>query len=103
MPLKRGDLGRSVIPISNGQHDFSKVVYDLGDSVNIMPKVILDRIFPWATLLYMNMCLQLAYQTFKHPKGILDDVWICVGQSYVLADFVVLDTSKDLKSPIILG
>jgi len=76
MPLKRGDLGRPVIRISIGQHYFSEVVSDLGASVNIMLKVIPDRIFPWATLLYMNMCLQLVDQIVKHPEGILDDVCI---------------------------
>jgi len=92
-----------MIPISIGQHDFSKLVCELGASVNIMPKVILDRIFPWATLLYKNMCLQLTDHTVKHPKGILYDVCIGVGQSYVPVDFVVLDTGKDPKSPFILS
>jgi len=62
-----------------------------------MPKVILDHLFPWATLLYMNMCLQLADQIVKHPKGILDDVCIRVGQSYVPVDFVVLDSGVDVR------
>jgi hypothetical protein len=36
-------------------------------------------------------------------KGIIEDVWIVVGHSYVLADFVIIETGGDEKAPIILG
>jgi hypothetical protein len=49
------------------------------------------------------MCLQLADQTLCYPKGILEDVWIIVGHSYVLADFVIVQIGGDEKAPIILG
>jgi hypothetical protein len=48
------------------------------------------------------MCLQLADQTLCYPKGILEDVWIVVGHSYVLADFVIVEIGGDEKAPIIL-
>jgi hypothetical protein len=54
-------------------------------------------------LLYTTMCLQLTDQTLCYPKGILEDVWIVVGHSYVLADFVIVETGGDEKAPIILG
>jgi hypothetical protein len=38
-----------------------------------------------------------------HPKGVLKDAIIRVGQSYVPVDFVVVDIGGDEKSPIILG
>jgi hypothetical protein len=38
-----------------------------------------------------------------YPKGILEDVWIVVGHSYVLANFVIVETGGDEKAPIILG
>ena len=67
-----------------------------------MPKVIYDKILG-DPLLCTNMCLQLADQTLCYPKGVLDDAIIKVGQSYVPVDFVVVDTGKDEKAPIILG
>jgi hypothetical protein len=67
-----------------------------------MPKVIHDKILG-DHLLYTNIRLQLVDQTLCHPKGVLKDAIIRVGQSYVPVDFVVVDTGGDEKSPIILG
>jgi hypothetical protein len=49
------------------------------------------------------MCLQLADQSLYYIKGILEDICVQVGNSYVPADFVVIETGGDEKSPIILG
>ena len=59
LPIKKGDPGRPIIPIAIGPHIFQEVVCDVGASVNIMPKVIYDKI-NGDTLLYTNMRLQLA-------------------------------------------
>ena len=56
LPIKKGDPGRPVIPIAIGPHIFQEAVYDFGASVNIMPKVIYDKI-NGDTLLYKNMRL----------------------------------------------
>jgi hypothetical protein len=100
--VKKGDPGRPVIPIRIGPHSFEEAIYDLGASVNIMPRVIYEKIHG-DPLLYTTMCLQLADQTLCYPKGILEEVWIIVGHSYVLADFVIIETGGDEKAPIILG
>jgi hypothetical protein len=55
---KKGDLRRPVIPISIGPHIFQEVVCDFGASVNVMPKVIYDKILG-DPLLYTSMRLQL--------------------------------------------
>jgi hypothetical protein len=47
--------------------------------------------------------LQLAGQSLCYTKGILEDIYVRVGSSYVSADFVVIETGGDEKSPIILG
>jgi hypothetical protein len=47
------------------------------------------------------MWLQLADQSLCYPKGVLEDVIIRVGQSYVSVDFVVLKTGGDEMAPII--
>jgi hypothetical protein len=49
------------------------------------------------------MCLQLADLSLCHPEGILDDVCLGVGRSYVAADFVVVETEGSENAPIILG
>jgi hypothetical protein len=51
---KKGDLGTPVIPIRIGAHTFDEAIYDLGASVNIMPKVIYEKIHG-QPLLYTTM------------------------------------------------
>ena len=45
LPDKKGDPGRPVIPIAIGPHIFQEAICDFGASVNIMPKVIYEKIF----------------------------------------------------------
>jgi hypothetical protein len=59
LPKKKSDPGRPIIPIAIGPQSFQEAVYDFGASVNIMPKVIYDKI-SGDTLLYTNLRLQLA-------------------------------------------
>jgi hypothetical protein len=56
LPTKKGDLGRHVIPISIGSVNFYEAIYDFGASVNIMPKVIYNKMFNYP-LVYTTMCL----------------------------------------------
>ena len=102
LPKKKSDLGRPAIPIAIGPHIFQEVVYDFRASVNIMPKVIYDKI-NGDTLLYTNMRLQLVHQSLCYPKGVLENAIVRVGQSYVPIDFMVLETGGDVRIPIILG
>jgi hypothetical protein len=67
-----------------------------------MPKVIYDQIIG-DTLLYTNMHLQLADKSLYYPKEVLKYAIVRVGQSYVPADFVVLETGRDIRAPMILG
>jgi len=70
LPVKKGDPGRPIIPIAIGPHIFQEVVCDFRASVNIMPKVIYDKI-NGDTLLYTNMRLQLVDQSLSTPKEFL--------------------------------
>jgi hypothetical protein len=67
-----------------------------------MPKVIYEKILG-NPLLYINMRLQLADQSIFYPEGVLEEVIVHMGQSYVLVDFVVLETGGDERAPIVLG
>ena len=44
LPNKKDDPGRPIIPIPIGPHIFWEAICDFGASVNIMPKVIYDKI-----------------------------------------------------------
>jgi hypothetical protein len=78
MPKKKGDLGRPIIRICIRAHTFDEAVCDLGASVNIIPKVIYEKICG-QPLLYTTMCLQLVDHTLCYPKGILENVLVGVG------------------------
>jgi hypothetical protein len=56
LPEKKGDLGRPVLPINIGGNHFLEVLCDFGASVNIMPKVLYEKIHG-DPLLYTTMCL----------------------------------------------
>ena len=53
---KKSDLGRPIISIAIGPHIFQEAVCDFRASVNIMPKVIYEKVLG-DPLLYINMCL----------------------------------------------
>ena len=56
LPDKKGDPRRPIIPIAIGPHIFQEAVCDFRASVNIMPKVIYEKVLG-DPLLYINMCL----------------------------------------------
>ena len=75
LPIKRGDRGCPVIPISIGMVDVPEALCDFGSSVNIIPRVLYEKFFTYS-LLETTMCLQFADQTISFPKGILKN--LCV-------------------------
>jgi len=56
LSTKKGDPGRPVIPISIGSANFDKAIYDFGASINIMLKVIYEKLFNYP-LSCTTMCL----------------------------------------------
>jgi hypothetical protein len=67
-----------------------------------MPKVIYKKI-NGSPLLYTTMCLHLADLSLCHPEGILDDICMGVGHSYMADNFAVVETGGSENAPIILG
>jgi hypothetical protein len=102
MPTKRGDPVSPVITITIGAYTFKNALCNFGSSVNIMPKVIYKKI-NGSPLLYTTMCLQLADLSLCYPEGIINDVCVVVGRSYMAADFDVVETGGSDNAPIILG
>jgi len=75
---------------------YEHALCDLGASVNIMPMVMYEKhLYP--TLFPTYMCVQLADSTIQYPKGIVKNVLVRVRDSFILADFVVMDTEGDLE------
>jgi len=100
--VKRGDPGRTVIPISIGMVNFLEALCDFGSSVNVMPRVLYEKLFTHP-LRETTMYLQLADRTLSFPKGTLKNLCVRVGILYAPADFVVIETDTDERAPIILG
>jgi len=82
--------------------DFPEALYDFGSSVNIMPRVLYEKIFT-LPLLETTMCMQLVDRTLSFPKEILKNICVRVGTLYAPADFMVIETGTDERTPIILG
>jgi hypothetical protein len=62
LPDKMGDLGVPTISCLIGTQKFGQALYDLGASVNVMPKVIYDQL-NHDSLVPTSMHLQLADQS----------------------------------------
>ena len=67
-----------------------KVLYDSGDSINLMPLFVVKRL-SLGKLTPIAMTLQMADKTLAHSEGILEDVLIKVGKFIFPVDFVVID------------
>jgi hypothetical protein len=102
MPAKRGDPGRPIITITTEAYTFNIALCGFGSRVYVMPKVMHNKI-NGSPLLYTTMCLQLADLSLCYPEGILDDICLGVGRSYLVANFVVVETGGSENVPIILG
>lgn len=77
-------------------------VCDLGISVNVMPKVVFDRL-PHTRLTPTTMCMQLAEQSVHYLAGAVEDISVKIQDFLILVDFVVLDMELDIKMSLILG
>ena len=49
------------------------------------------------------MCVQLAESTIQYPEGIARNVLVRIRDSFIIADFVVMDIEGDLGIELILG
>ena len=81
---------------------YEHVLCDMGASVNIIPMVIYEKLL-YPALSPTYMCVQLADSTIQYPEEIAKNVLVCMRDSFVLADFVVMDIEGDLGIELILG
>jgi len=88
LPVKRGDPGRPVIPISIGMVDFPEALYDFGSSVNIMPRVLYEKFFK--SFIRNNQVFAACRSDTKLPKGNIEEAlrpsWYLVRPSRLRGD-----------------
>ena len=70
--------------------------------MNIMPKVIYEKL-QYPALPPTYMCVHLTDSTIRYPEGIVENILVRVRDSFVLANFVVMDIDGDLGVELILG
>ena len=67
-----------------------------------MPKVTFKKL-SYPSLSPTTMCVQLVDSTVRYPKGVMENLLVKVKNTFILANFVVLDMEGDLGFPLILG
>ncbi|XP_019199723.1 PREDICTED: uncharacterized protein LOC109193316 [Ipomoea nil] len=99
-----GDPGAFVVNCAIKDCGFRNALADLGASMNIMPFHVIKRV-KRLKLPYISptpLMVQLADETVRCPRGVVEDVLVKIDENYVPVDFVVLDVG-DLDVPLILG
>ena len=102
MPEKRQDPGNFTIPCMIGNAGMGKALCDSKANINLIPLSVAKRL-SLGELTPTAMTLQMAERTLAHPKGILEDVLIKVGQFVFPVDFVVINIKEDKQVPLLLG
>ncbi|XP_071708729.1 uncharacterized protein [Rutidosis leptorrhynchoides] len=105
LPPKFKDPGTPLIVVTVENMNVKKVLLDLGASINILPFCLVD-LFELGLIKRTDIIIQLADQSIKTPREILEDVIVKVEDFYYPVDFVVMDIeprNRDDQPTIILG
>ncbi|XP_049391344.1 uncharacterized protein LOC125855632 [Solanum stenotomum] len=100
--VKKDDPGAFNIPYTTGMFQFSKVLCDLGERINLMVYAIYKQLRlgePKSTTIFLLMVDRL----IKHLMGIFYNILVKVDRFIFPTDFVILDCEIDAKVPITLG
>lgn len=99
---KKTNPAAFIIPCMIGAFIFSKVLWDLGESINLMLLVIYQQLdFRTPKLTFMH--LLMANCLVKRLVGIFYNVLVEMENFIFSTNFVILDCKVDFKVPIILG
>lgn len=101
-PPKLSDPGSFSIPCSVEDVIISRVSYDLGASVSLIPYSICKKL-KGGKLKPTTIFLQLVGRPVEYPMSILEDLPLQVGTFFIRCDFVVREMEEDSCIPIILG
>ena len=105
LPEKLQDLGAPVIGCTIQNMEFKRVLLDTGASVNILPKILYDKL-SLVAFEPIKLELQLVDGLVHAPYGRLEDVIVMVGDLAFPVNFIVTDVKiigALCNAPIILG
>ncbi|KAI3690179.1 hypothetical protein L2E82_48154 [Cichorium intybus] len=94
LPKKRKDPGVFAVPCKMGNLTVPHAMLDLGASINVLPFSVF-KTSNLGTLKRTGVLIQLADRSIVHPKGVLEDVLVQVGELVFPADFFVVDMGDD--------
>ena len=102
LPPKLQDPSSFSMPFSIENSLSGKALCDLGESINLMSLSMFKRLnFGEAKL--TTIVLQMADWSYKHPRGVIENVLLKVDKFLFPKDFVILDMEEDETVPIIHG
>ncbi|XP_031270520.1 uncharacterized protein LOC116128893 [Pistacia vera] len=90
IPPKLKDPGAPSISCVIGNVTINRALLDLRASVNLLPTSVYEQ-FNLGELKSTEVILQLANQSVKMPRGLIEDVFVKVEELYFPVDFLVLD------------
>eukprot|EP00253_Pinus_taeda_P019666 PITA_19666 len=103
-PVKYGDPGHPTVTVQVGKTFVSKVLVDLGATINIMTLETTQLLQLKHLIRETPTILELADHSTIKPEGVIEDLVISVESRNYPADFVVLQTKTKLGGhPLILG
>ena len=105
LPIKKRDPGAPMITSQIGGMSFTRSLLDIGTSINILPKAVLDR-HHVGELQHFLVELCLADGSLRKPHGLVEDVIVRIEDCYFPIEFLVVETkmTKELsQASIILG
>ncbi|XP_070009960.1 uncharacterized protein [Nicotiana sylvestris] len=102
LPQKLGDPGSFTIPCTVGGTYFEKALCDSGASINLMLFSIFRKL-ELGEMKDTSVSLQLADQSTKRPKGIIENILVRVDKFVFPVDFIVLEMEENTEVPLISG
>ncbi|XP_070004299.1 uncharacterized protein [Nicotiana sylvestris] len=102
LPLKLGDPGSFTVSCTVGGIHFEKALCDSGASINLMPFLIFRKL-ELGEMKDTRVSLQLADQSTKRPKGIIENILVRIDKFVFPVDFIVLEMEENTEVPLILG
>nr|XP_009770388.1 PREDICTED: uncharacterized protein LOC104221097 [Nicotiana sylvestris] len=102
LPQKLGDSGSFIIPCTVGCTHFEKALWNSGASINLIPFSIFRKL-ELGEMKDTGVSLQLADQSTKRSKGIIENILVRVDKFVFPVDFIVLEMEENNEVPLILG
>lgn len=94
--------GPFVILCKIGMLEIDKTLYDLGESMNMIPLSVCKEL-GYFTIEQTSITIQFADKSTKKPEGVLHNVLVQIRHIIVHINFMVVDVEEDKEMPIIIG